>query len=156
MTRLRLHILTAVACVAMALCSCNSDVVYDKYNHTQLTGWEKNDTLAFDVPPMKESGRYRLELGLRTSTSFPFTGLSLVVDRTVEPGHMLYTDTVNCRLADDKGNVLGRGVSCFQYSFIVSDIDLRRGDSLHICVRHIMKREIMPGISDIGLKISKR
>ena len=67
MTRLRLHILTAVACVAMALCSCNSDVVYDKYNHTQLTGWEKNDTLAFDVPPMKESGRYRLELGLRTS-----------------------------------------------------------------------------------------
>ena len=73
------------------LCSCNSDVVYDKYNHTQLTGWEKNDTLAFDVPPMKESGRYRLELGLRTSTSFPFTGLSLVVDRTVATGtHAIY------------------------------------------------------------------
>ena len=156
MTRLGLYIFTAVACVAMALSSCNTDVVYDKYNHTPLAGWEKNDTLAFDVPAMKESGRYRLELGLRTSTSFPFTGLSLVVEHTVEPRHMLYTDTVNCRLADDKGNVLGKGVSCFQYSFIVSDVDLRKGDSLHVCVRHIMKREIMPGISDVGLKITRR
>lgn len=156
MTKLRLHIFTAVACVAMALYSCNSNVVYNKYNHTPLVGWEKNDTLVFDVPPMKESSRYRLELGLRTSTSFPFTGLSLVIDRTVEPGHILYTDTINCRLADDKGNVLGRGVSYFQYNFIVSDINLNKGDSLHICVRHIMKREIMPGISDIGLKISRR
>ena len=156
MTRLRLFVFMAVACVAVALCSCNSDVVYDKYNHTPLAGWEKNDTLAFDVPAMKETGRYRLELGLRTSTMFPFTGLSLVVEHIVESGHMLYTDTLNCRLADDKGNVLGKGVSCFQYSFIVSDIDLRKGDSLHVCVRHIMKREIMPGISDVGLKITRR
>ncbi len=154
MTRLRLYLYIAAAWV-LCLCSCNGDVVYDKYNHTPLVGWEKNDTLSFNVPAVKEAGRYRIELGLRTGTSFPFTGLSLVVEHTVEPGHMLYTDTVNCRLADDKGNVLGKGVSCFQYSFIVSDVDLRKGDSLHVCVRHIMKREIMPGISDVGLKITK-
>ena len=153
---LNLYLLLAVAFVAIALSSCDSDVIYDKYNHTPLVGWEKNDTLSFDVPPVKDAGRYRLELGLRTSTSFPFTGLSLVVEHTVEPDHMLYTDTVNCRLADEKGNVLGNGVSCFQYNFIVSDISLNKGDSLHICVRHIMKREIMPGISDVGLKLTRR
>lgn len=152
----KLYFLLAVALVAVALSSCDSDVIYDKYNHTPLVGWEKNDTLSFDVPPVKDAGRYRLELGLRTSTSFPFTALSLVVEHTVEPGHMLYTDTVNCRLADEKGNVLGNGVSCFQYNFIVSDISLNKGDSLHICVRHIMKREIMPGISDVGLKLTRR
>lgn len=73
----KLFFLLAVALVAVALSSCDSDVIYDKYNHTPLVGWEKNDTLSFDVPPVKDAGRYRLELGLRTSTSFPFTGLSL-------------------------------------------------------------------------------
>ena len=56
-------------------------------------------------------------------------------------------------LYDEKGNVLGDGVSYFQYNFMLSEVDLREGDSLHVCVRHIMKREILPGISDIGLKM---
>lgn len=29
------------------------------------------------------------------------------------------------------------------------------GDSLQISVRHDMKREILPGVSDVGIKIEK-
>lgn len=147
----------SVAFVAALLCSaCESEVVYDHYNHTPLVGWEKNDTLLFDIPAVKESGRYRMELGLRTNTSFPFTGLSLAIEHVIEPNRRVFTDTINCRLADEKGNLLGKGVSCFQYNFIVSDLELKKGDSLHVSIRHIMKREIMPGVSDVGLKITKR
>lgn len=144
----------AACCAAVALSACGDGVVYDTYNHTQLNGWEKNDTLFFDVPPMVNDGRYRQSLGLRINESYPFTGLTLVVDQTVEPGHRQFTDTVRCRLVDAKGNMLGQGVSYYQYDFIVSDMELHRGDSLHIEVRHIMKREILPGIADIGMKMN--
>lgn len=147
----------AVAAAALTMMAgCDTDVVYDRYEHTPTEGWDKSDTLFFDVPRLTESGRYRMEIGLRTNAEFPFTDLTLVVDRTVEPGHQLKSDTLKCRVADDKGNILGQGISYFQYSFILADADLHRGDSLHISVRHIMKREIIPGISDVGLKLTSR
>lgn len=140
----------------LSFSSCDNGVVYDTYNHTQIEGWEKNDTLVFDVPRLVSSGRYRMEVGLRTNGTFPFTGLSVVVEQTVIPGYKTFTDTLRCRLTDEKGNVLGRGVSCFQYNFILSDVDLAKGDSLHVRVRHIMKREILPGISEVGLKVTRK
>lgn len=143
----------AVAVVALALPACDGGVVYDEYRPTQIEGWEKNDTLVFDVARLRHGGRYRQEIGLRINALYPFTRLSLLVEQTIEPGHRLAVDTLDCRLYDDKGNVLGDGVSYFQYNFMLSEVDLREGDSLHVCVRHIMKREILPGISDIGLKM---
>jgi len=140
----------------LSFASCDTGVVYDQYAHTQIEGWEKNDTLVFDVPRMQSSGRYRLEIGMRTNGAFPFTGLSIVVEQTVIPGYKTLTDTLRCRISDEKGNILGQGISCFQYNFILSDIDMAKGDSLHVSVRHIMKREILPGVSDVGLKITRK
>ena len=55
----------AVMSILCALTSCNKGVVYDQYNHTPLYGWEKNDTLVFDVSPLAQGGHYRQEIGLR-------------------------------------------------------------------------------------------
>lgn len=146
-----LYILTFLSVVSLS--ACDGGTIYNSYAHTPMEGWEKNDTLVFDVPRLPATARYRQELGLRISGAYPFTRLSLLVEQTVEPGHRVRRDTLDCRLYDDKGNVLGDGVTQFQYSFILADVTLHKGDSLHVCVRHIMKREILPGISDVGLRI---
>ena len=41
---------------AVCLASCTTNTVYDSYSHTPLTGWEKNDTLTFCVPKLREAG----------------------------------------------------------------------------------------------------
>lgn len=149
----------SIAVVAMAatlMTACDTDVVYDSYCHAPTEGWEKTDTLQFNVPRMAEGGRYRMEIGMRTNSSFPFTGITVVVDQVIEPRHRLQSDTINCRIADKDGNILGRGVSFYQYDFILNDTDLRRGDSLNIRIRHIMRREVVPGVADVGVKITKR
>ncbi|MFQ9996553.1 MAG: gliding motility lipoprotein GldH, partial [Hoylesella buccalis] len=43
-----------------------------------------------------------------------------------------------------------------QYAFDITSMDLHEGDSLHISVRHDMKREILPGISNVGVSLTKR
>lgn len=145
-----------VVVAVLALSACDGDVVYDKYASTAIDGWERSDTLVFDVPKLKDSGRYRQEIGLRINVAYPFTGLSLLVERTIEPGHRVNVDTLNCRLYDNKGNALGDGVSFFQYDFILSDDELQKGDSLHVRIRHIMMREILPGVSGIGFRMIKK
>lgn len=146
--------LLAAATVCLALSACTDGVVFDTYRHVHLAGWDKADTLFYDVPPMRKAGHYVQTVNMRVNDSFLFTGVTLVIDRTVEPEHRTYSDTLKCQLADNKGNTLGQGVNYYHSEFTVSEFDLAEGDSLHIGVRHIMKRETLPGIADIGLRLS--
>lgn len=61
-----------VLTVATALVSCNRKTVYYHYEHTPIEGWEKNDTLTFNVSPMAVAGDYREHIGLRINGSYPF------------------------------------------------------------------------------------
>lgn len=149
-------ILVAVlAVVVMTLFSCKSRTVYNHFEHTPLEGWEKNDTLFFDVCPIREGGQYREELGLRIDGHYPFMSLQLTVEQTVLPMGHLQHDTLNCSLVSHGGQPKGDGISNYQYSFRLSSMVLNKGDSLHICVRHNMKRELLKGIADIGIKLVK-
>ena len=131
MKRLIHFVFILVATIAFS--ACNHAKVYDEYAHTPIAGWEKNDTLSFEIPPMAATGYYRQSLGLRTTGAYPFTALTLIVNQTIYPANkgkrIEKTDTLLCQLI--------------------------RGDSIHIAIRHDMKREILPGVSDIGVKITK-
>ena len=139
---------------ATALQSCNESKVYDKYNHTPLSGWEKNDTLRFDIPRLTADGMYESTLGLRITDNYPFMGLTLIVEQRLMPADTIFTDTVKCELTDRNGKTRGKGVSYYQFRFPVTKMQLSKGDSLHIRVRHDMKREMLPGISDVGISLS--
>ena len=132
--------------------SCDSQRVYDHFAHTPLQGWEKNDSLRFDVPPLKQPGAYTMTLSLRHNESYPFTSISLIVDQRIFPGKRGRTDTIKCELFQ-KASPGGNGVSTIQHEYPLHRLVLSKGDSLHISVRHNMKREILPGISDVGIRL---
>lgn len=141
--------------------SCTGGVVYDHYNHTPVAGWDKADTLIYNVSRLARPGRYVTTLGLRINESYPFQNLTLIVDQTVFhkiSGAKLkaesFSDTLNCSLFDKRGTVKGHGISYYQYHFRVSERQLKESDSLHITVRHDMRREVMPGIADVGISLS--
>ena len=144
---------------AFVLASCFQRTVYDEYAHTPIAGWEKNDTLSFDIPPILTTGYYQENLGLRITGAYPFTGLTLIVNQTIYPANkgkrIEKTDTVLCQLINQHGENKGQGISYYQYNFPINIYKINRGDSIHIAIRHDMKREILPGVSDIGVKITK-
>lgn len=153
--------------VFVALVSCTGGKVYDHYNHTPLSGWDKVDELSYDVPALKDSGRYVTTLGLRINPTYPFLSLTMIVEQKVIHKSVqktkkskypsdIYRDTLNCELFDDNGSIRGNGVNYYQYNFRVSELELHEGDSLHVIVTHDMRREIIPGISDVGISITKQ
>lgn len=149
------HFYRAAIASVMLLAACDSKV-YDTYRHTPLAGWEKNDTLFYDIPPMTESGEYELSIGIRTGNAFPFMAVTMIVDQTIVPGNKKMTDTIDCRLMEEGSTSRNGGISYFQYSRIIRRMRLAVKDSLHISVRHDMKREILPGVSDIGITLARR
>lgn len=140
------------------LSSCKDDLVYDQYIHTPIAGWEKNDTLSFEIPPLGTTDDYEEQLGLRITGAYPFMGLTLIVEQSIYPNKNKHNkiekvDTIQCDLIDNNGITKGQGISYYQYNFPINIYRLQHNDSIHVTIRHDMKREILPGISDIGLKI---
>ncbi len=162
-TRQTIHLLAAsiLAASFCTLTSCQKHKVYHAYAHTQQTEWSKEDSVHFMVPAVKESGCYQLETDLRITRRYPFTSLTLIINRTIiSPAtqsllckRTLHADTIQCQLTDSSGRSLGKGVSYLQYEYPVSKFNLNEGDSMVISVRHHMKQETLPGISDIGVSL---
>lgn len=156
MSRHTLLYIYIALCMGMMFVSCNERTVFSHYETTPVRGWERNDTLSFDIEAMQETGVYAEEVGVRITGDYPFRGLSLIVEQAVHPSNATLTDTLDCELIDDTGHANGKGINHYQYLFPLTTIKLNKGESVRVTIRHCMKREILPGITDIGLKLSRQ
>ena len=78
------------------------------------------------------------------------------MEQVINPRNQIRIDTLSCRLIDKNGMVKGRGLSYYQYNFHLTTLQLNAGDTLNVRVRHHMKREILPGIANVGIRLSKQ
>jgi len=167
--------LVMASVAVLVLSSCGDTTVYDHYEHARRDGWSKNDTLTFIVPPLGGDRDCNVDVCLRTASDYPFTSLTLKIDADVyathhekAPKHLVIVSkrkkeaatrrqsasyTVSCRLVDGRGHPVGDGVTLYQYGTRVGELGLRRGDSLVFKVRHDMKREVLAGVKDVGIRI---
>ena len=143
-----------VLLVLVALCGCQKQVAYHAFRHIYEPGWDKTDTLHFDISPVTRDGNYRLDAELRTDKDYPFQQLTIEIEQTVYPSKEKFHNKIDCNLVSETGVIEGDGISYFQYQFLVRNLSLHQGDSVHISLTHNMKREIMPGVSDVGVKLS--
>lgn len=123
--------------------------------HADSKGWEKNEALEFTVDSLTESGNYAMTLALRVNDSYPFQNLHIVVDQTIYPSRQTVNDTITCYVTNRRGIMRGYGVSLYQYELPLRKRFYMHGDSIQIRVRHNMKREILPGIADVGIVMKK-
>lgn len=153
--KLRNRLLHAALVLLPVLAGCTRKTIYSHYEPTPINGWEKTDHLSLVYSPVTADGTFREEVGLRINGAYPFMGLTLIVEQQVFPSAVRRSDTLTCKLIDSDGTPVGEGVSFYQYSFHLCNLQLSRGDSLHVSIRHNMKREILPGISDVGITLSR-
>ena len=154
MRKLFLYTLYCV-CIVMGFISCDTNTPYYHYAHTPIDGWEKNDTLRYDVQPLKKGGEHQITVALRLNGAYPFRKLYLIMEQDVFPRLQCKTDTICFDVTSKEGRFTGNGISYYQYTVPVCRQHFMENDSIHITIRHAMKRDILPGISDIGIKLER-
>lgn len=143
-----------LAAITLTFMACDDKTVYHHYEHVSTSGWDKNDTLSFSVTPIKKAGSYQEVVEMRIDNTYPFLSLTLQVEQTIYPLAQTHRHNVECSLINENGHPTGTGISFYRYEFPVGKIELNEGDSIQIHIVHNMKREIMPGISDIGIRLT--
>ena len=137
----------------MAAVACHPHTRYDEYQHTDAEGWDRDTVLCFDVAPVTSTDTYIETLNIRTDNRYPFRQLCLIVDQEKIPSHEHLTDTLLFSIYNDDGDNEGRGFSLFQNEKVFRFLPLSQGDSLHVTVRHDMRRHSIPGIHEVGLRL---
>ena len=153
MARNNSHVILLSA-IALAACTDMSHT-YSHYKSISSDGWVRDDTISITMEPVKHGGVYAEELGLRTNSLYPFMQIALTVHQEAQPSGFARTDTPTVSLTDDDGHVLGKGISHYQHLCPLPPVSLNSGDTLYVNVHHDMLRSPLPGVTEVGLTMTR-
>jgi gliding motility-associated lipoprotein GldH len=140
----------------LLLSSCNSNVVFSDSKVMNDKTWNLTDIPSFKVPIADTINSHNVNFTIRTGSSYPFRNIYLFVT-TLSPDGKSITDTLQYKLADEKGNWLGKGFGD------INELNLTYKTNVYFPVKgtyqfniqHGMRIENLKGVYDIGLRIEK-
>lgn len=126
---------------------------YHHYETVAEEGLDKEDSVVLVTDSVKEDGSYGVELCLRTSARYPYRFLALKTRVKVLPDGPELMKNLRFEVKHDNGANTGEGMIYFTHEQPFAQLALKRGDSLRMVVRHNMRRQVMPGVVSVGLKV---
>ncbi len=140
--------------VAFLLSGCHSRILFEKTISLPQDGWNKDHFLAYIIPVEDTIGQYQLSLIIRNDARYEFSNLFLFIN-TIAPGGQGIRDTVEIRMADERGNWFGKGIGG-KYTLQVpfkTQIKFPQKGNYTIEIEQGMRKEELEFITDVGLRI---
>lgn len=142
--------------ILIVFASCDSSRVYDSYKPITNEHWQIDSIKNFEFYLEDSLAIYNMYINIRNTGKYEFSNLIVFVETDL-PGKMQLRDTVNCILANEKGEWLGSGFGSIWSSKIPYKLKFRfpRKGDYTVQIQHGMRKEQLQGISDIGVRIEK-
>lgn len=147
----------------LLLClSCEEQAAFSRYQSLPIQGWLASDTIRVDVDTIRQDAQYQVNLGIRTSSarSYPYQTLTLVVEQqwiadSLLPGMSDFysRDTLQVAMASPSGDILGKGISSFQYTIPFPSRHLYPGIKGTFRIYHLMRTRRLSGITNVGIEL---
>lgn len=155
MTQLRNSLFCLIViCLTTA---CNNHTVYHSYQALSADGWNKSDTLLFQIPITDSITTFRLFAEVRNRSDYPYRNLHLFINQNLLDSTVWSTDTVTINIADSTGRWEGNGWgSIYQSETFIKSVRTLHPGNFTLKIGHGMKDENLIGINDIGIRIEKQ
>ncbi len=150
------QIILFVACVLL-LTACLSKPVHQNLKAVRTDGWHFTDSIIFNVEINDTLSLHKMYLDIRNTTDYNYSNLFIFMDIVFPDGRVL-RDTLECILADRRGQWTGRGFGALRFnSFLFrNDVWFPSGGTYSFRITHGMRDEWLTGISDTGIRIEKQ
>ena len=130
--------------------------MYHSYKPLPVEGWERRDTVCFDLPKAAEDINGTLTIGLRTIAHVGIQDIVIAVEQCNEKAELCRCDTIRYPLNDASGDALTPGVNHHQYETQHVPIKMIKGQGGGVRLHHLMMPETMYGITEIGIRIDSK
>ena len=141
--------------LALLLCSCESDVLYETNKRIESGVWNLNDAAHFEFETTDTSRLHNFYITLRNREDYPYSNIYFFVEMEF-PNGKKSIDTVECQLADEQGKWLGNPTSnLYDNRFLYQQgKQFPLAGRYKIDVRHGMRTTALQGITDVGFRLS--
>lgn len=144
------HILAAGA--LLLLSGCMNDTAFHASHSLPGSEWDMRDTLIYSIDTLRLKHPLHLTAEIRATKQYPYSFLGIIVEQKWNTGSSL-RDTLQIDM-DKKTDT--QHMSIYLKSFDSPAVTLSsKANKGQIRVYHFMKREILPGITDVGIRISR-
>lgn len=143
----------SILVIAILGVSCSAFWTYRSLIEFKHFEWQKENHLEFEFP-IEQQQKSDVLLLFRHVHGFPFATVYLEV--SLEGPEVSSIDTVELSIIGDDREYLGEGSGDIWdvESVVYADIELVPGD-YHISVRHIMERDKLDLVMEVGVQVSK-
>lgn len=143
-----------IGALALCLAACRPDPSTLVHEYRQVKGdegWNVRDTIRIPVPAAPATGDYVLSVGMRVTNGFSWEGVWVETALVADTPHVELVDTLFVRVYDPQARPLTTGVSLLQVEVAApKTIHLMQGQKGSLRLRHLMRRETLPFITDVG------
>lgn len=144
----------SLAAVLLGAASCRPDPATLVHEYRRVkgdAGWNVRDTIIIPVPPVSRAGDYALSVGMRVDNRFSWEGVWVEAELQADTPRVHYTDTLFVRFYDEKARPVADGVNLLQVEVRAGKpVGLSQGQRGRLRLRHLMRRETLPHITDVG------
>ncbi|MDR1225707.1 MAG: gliding motility lipoprotein GldH [Prevotellaceae bacterium] len=144
------------ASLAVLFTACDRSVIYNAYKPIPFTGWNKDSAAVFSVSITDSVSTHNVYINLRNNSSYPYCNIYLFV-KAISPAGDVAGDTVEYMLTDAYGRWYGKGFS----KVIDNRLAFRKfvrfpsKGMYRFEIKQGMRNDILPEISDVGLRIER-
>ncbi len=152
-----------VAAIA-AVWTCGTPRPMPLHRFYDLNGtWHADSVLRFTPDSIAESGQYVLTLTIRRQTAHHYPYRECYIEKAiVTPDDTLRDtlridfDTPTANGADGRTPAASRGTAILQTDADIDTLRLEPGWQGTVCLRHLMRHYDLPGLTAIGLTMTRR
>lgn len=145
-------IITVPATIILLLLqnSCIGDTILHEYKHIDRDGWGRKDTLSFNIHNINTCGTLAFSTKLRTHASFQLKGVWVVRKLTLHNPEYSTTDTLYIYTQNNGILQKGSGITITTFSQTDTLDCIKKGQYGTLQLYHVMSKEYLLGIQDIG------
>jgi len=130
--------------------SCQPTTCFYSYQPVDPHGWSVTDTLRFQLPADSTSVLRTFSLGVRYNNLMPYRKLWLVLEQR---GDHIRRDTMCLQTALEDGRWDASGVICHETEEVCVAAYTASSRPTELLVYHIMSRQEIQGIMEVGVKV---
>lgn len=153
-TRLHLRHNLLFLILIVALSACDNNRVYEENLPVPGAVWNRTKTVSFSVPIEDTVSMHNVYINVRHNGKYEHSNLFLFVNIT-SPDKEILRDTIECVLADEKGNWLGSGLGDLYFNQLLykNQVVFPRKGNYVFEIEQAMRINDLKNIEDVGVRV---
>ena len=153
---MQLRYLFIISFISFVFASCDPNRVFDENKEIPENIWDKNYKPKFEANITDTVTPQNFYINIRHTEEYSYANIYIFLHTTFPDGKQ-YIDTLNCPLANEKGQWLGDGAGdIFDRQILFKrGVRLNKAGKYIFEMEHGMREEKLPLVMDVGIRIEK-